>query len=497
MTEPEKQEATMTAHIDTGAKKRGIMKATLKFLGWSLGAVVGLYLVVLAINISDEDLLPEAKKVLDARGFTVKEEDNAFFVIAGFDAPKGADPHAFGRKRVAFWEEQEKKRNPRERNFDEKPLYGGEPRDSGIPLTELNKICDWSKQPCLEAMAGSREIVVRYLAENPEWVARYRGLLQLPRFEEHIPTAAQTPIPNYHQALNISRLRKAQCAVLVADGKTAECLDILAEDIGLARRMLAGARTLIGKNVAAAALGRDYAVLSEVLTAQPAAARQSAERMRQLLAPLGPEEMDIAPALQSEFHWTALLDDLRSGGYSLAEFWSGATGDPGILGSTVSLAALPLLQVNANKNYYWRNLALAIEHYRLPADRYQAETSAFKDKLKAVEPDMSFPAILYNPFGKLLHASAMPAFVTYKTRLHDLDGRQRLLRLQWKIVEQQVPADKVGDFIAAAGAEYHDPYTNKPMAWDAKTRTLSFVGMNEIPGKTPGSKERVRYEARI
>ena len=40
--------------------------------------------------------------------------------------------------------------------------------------------------------------------------------------------------------------------------------------------------------------------------------------------------------------------------------------------------------------------------------------------------------------------------------------------------------------IAQAGAAYHDPYTDKPVVWDAKARTLTITWNGKFPKKADG-----------
>jgi hypothetical protein len=80
---------------------------------------------------------------------------------------------------------------------------------------------------------------------------------------------------------------------------------------------------------------------------------------------------------------------------------------------------------------------------------------------------------LYNPMGKILTRVAMPSFSSYALRLHDLDAMNRLLGLAAEIVAADVPAEDVGNFVAKAGARFADPYSGKPMTWDAADKRLS------------------------
>ena len=68
----------------------------------------------------------------------------------------------------------------------------------------------------------------------------------------------------------------------------------------------------------------------------------------------------------------------------------------------------------------------------------------------------------------------MPSFVSYAQRLHDLDAMNRLLGLGAEIIAADVDEEGIAAFVAQSDARFFDPYSGKPMAWDATARQLSF-----------------------
>jgi len=86
--------------------------------------------------------------------------------------------------------------------------------------------------------------------------------------------------------------------------------------------------------------------------------------------------------------------------------------------------------------------------------------------------------MVYNPIGKFIIDDALPAFYGYTNRGHNLDGLVRLVALKLLVKEKAVPDPQVEQLLGTAGTRYADPYTNGPMQWDGKKRSIYFYGMN-------------------
>ncbi len=83
--------------------------------------------------------------------------------------------------------------------------------------------------------------------------------------------------------------------------------------------------------------------------------------------------------------------------------------------------------------------------------------------------------------------------------MHDLDGLVRLVALHSEIVAKGVKDEDVPQFFTAADKRYANPWTEKPMQWDAKARQLYFEPQSRRykddmtggrPGASPSPSER-------
>ena len=63
----------------------------------------------------------------------------------------------------------------------------------------------------------------------------------------------------------------------------------------------------------------------------------------------------------------------------------------------------------------------------------------------------------------------------YALRVADLIGLSRLVDTQRRIIAGNVPIENVGSALANIGPGLMDPYTEKPMQWDAASKRISFV----------------------
>jgi hypothetical protein len=86
------------------------------------------------------------------------------------------------------------------------------------------------------------------------------------------------------------------------------------------------------------------------------------------------------------------------------------------------------------------------------------------------------PFYVKNPTGKILVSVAEIEYEKYIERKFDTDGYVRLVALQLKIVSEHIPSGDVPSLLNTSVPEWGDPYTLKPMAWDAANGEIVFQG---------------------
>jgi len=465
------------------------MKPMFGLLSWIAGIVVVLSVALVVINLFDEDLDAAAQAALD-RSFTVKDTENGFFVVAGLFAPRDRDAHVVGRTLVSHWSRE-----------DEKPHWE---RDYGDDLdtsdfagmvrkVSPNTWCDWNEQQCLPSYIEHRQQIAKAAHDGAILLERYQSILGYPTYQDYISGTMQTPMPHYLGIIWAAGVHNAQCAVLVNDGSMDDCLQLLAQDVAIARKMLAGGRTILGKMVPIVLLNHDYRLLGEILSANNNAARAQSAEIRAMLTPLTAQEMDFSQVLLEGFMTApSLLREARE--VSEAGTGMSASSTPEALRFLGNAISRVFLKFNATLNLDFRQRKLLIEQSRLAAREYRDRLDEYNGKLRAMVPRKFNIGMIYNPIGKIMLAVALPDYPTFLLRVHDLNGLQHLVRMQWQILEQGIAPEQIPAFLMGAGAQGWNPYTEQPLDWEAATRTLSFTPM-EQRRLIPGGRYQVKLTA--
>ena len=148
---------------------------------------------------------------------------------------------------------------------------------------------------------------------------------------------------------------------------------------------------------------------------------------------------------------------------------------------------------NATINKAYGNYMQMAELSRKPP----AVLTRDEQKLDPASEELKFRDYIDNPIGKILLQAATPSFGSYALRLHDLDACNRLVGLGAEIIAADVGAEGVADFVAKSDARFHDPYTGKPMAWDAGSRQLFFKASDAMAKRKVFNMDKGRVFLRM
>ena len=405
---------------------------------WSIATLLLLIALFFMLNQIDEKLQPEAEKLLQPRQIQVPPEKNAYFSLIGLSAPSGENAAAWGMKIS----------------------------QSNVPQDKQSKaakpLCDLEEHHCLRIANQYPKQLQHALLQQQELTNRYLSARQLPQFAE----SGDNPYPDFSAAFRAQTLRHAQVGLWVAEGKMDAVWVELAEDMAFQRRNLAGAQTLIGKMVSLSALQRDYVLLADLMRTQPNA------RVSTLLAPLTLAERDMLPAIQHEFRLSAA--SLRAFKY-VPEEWGHAA-------SWIDFIRAPLM-----KNLLLRNASINRIYQLEQADESVAQASPQNLAQKRAEAQALMTQLakinwrnFYNPVGKWLIDLNRADYHRYIRRPWELNAFMRLLTLQQQIIEQNISANDIPQFLARSTVELHDPFTEKAVAWDAAQHEL-FIATDNSP----------------
>ncbi len=462
------------------------LKRIVKILLGLLGAVVVLLLVFVGTNLVDEDLNPAVKPSLEVPAMTVTSERNGYLYLSGFGAAPDKDPHAVGKEIEGVIQAHSRQAD----SWRTAPKIDDKVAGRGIsfPHGALDKICDARKQPCLDRYLANAAKLHELARVNALALERYRRLIAYPDYQDRPLYTFNDPMPVYSGVVVASRMTMAQAALMVAGGRHREGAEAIASDVRFWRRMLVGSNLLLGKMVAVKRIEDDLNLLNELVARYPDFARSQSGLLAAVTQPLSTAEAEFCGVLKHEMaiadRYVHFLGQSRWARRREIREAMGFLGSSAIdrLSVMAPVGFLPNASLNLMNDM---NMSVASFCGVKPAAMTKVVTET-KSRIETVMKNRaSGLALLYNPLGKLFVEAATPAFEDYRYRLIDIDGYLRATALHSRIRAAGARDNAVPEIIAQAGAAYHDPYTDKPIVWNAKARTLTIT-WNGKPRKEGG-----------
>ena len=387
----------------------------------------------------DEELLP-ILQARENREVHLDPDTNAFTVLFGIDAAAGKSASAVGMQIIGELKAKAAAGDPihlsNERMAAIKGIVPDQP-DWQEPYAAIH--CN----PRLEIDCAAR--LVDEVRKQPpdgeevmEQLDRYRSLVQMSQFSEMIEGDFSTNLPAYQDALQLGRLFVAQA---YAKGDPVDFLDALSDDMAFWRMMLRDGSTLIAKMVANAGIRTDLQFISHAIAE---GAINDGTQFDALLIPLSPDVTDIGESFWAEQDVVFVeIDKLDSG-----------------------LKAL-ITQPNATKNAYYRRhtepLLLLAKMDPVHFSQQAPRVPGSDYRLGSLSPNP------YNIGGRLVISMFAGSYYDYIGRIHDLDGLIGLVRLYARASVSDSP-----ESMLSRQTEVVDPFSGRPVAFDAQARLLGF-----------------------
>ena len=441
-----------------------------KLLRWSLALILLLAGAVIAINAIDEPLDAQAAAMGEPRAASVPAAQNGYLAVIAMAAGDGADGEAY-----AFAWLAEARAAARENRAEKKPE---------ATRAERPPLCDAAQAPCLAAVQDKADSINLQLDAYKEDLARYEKLIAYSAYEEILDYRfnLESQFPRYAAMGAAQRAWLTRAALTVQAGGIDDALAAVERDIAFQRMMIKGSRTLVGRMVAAANYTRDLAFVADLLQTSLADLKPFAPRLTAMFKPIEPAALSMNMLIDTEFGSIkqALRQQAVAGSAGQAAFHE-------VIG--MRLFYKPHATINAAYAAYLHTRDVL---RKPPAALLQEQTAE-----GAARDAMKFHDYVVNPIGKVLLRVAMPSFSSYALRLHDLDAYNRLLGLGAEIIAADVSTEGIADFVAASDARFFDPYTGKPMAWDAESRRLSFKASTALADRKIFNLENGRVFLRM
>jgi hypothetical protein len=445
------------------------MNKALRILGKGLllfmAIPVVFYLVLLLCNLRDDPIDPELAKLMTTAPPQIPAAENGYFAWIGALGPENQTPEAWGQRWFQEALAMDKTRNSFDGSAPELAI-NAEKREDGLRAEDIAcaKI-----ETCLENVSAHPEQARSILDKGRITLARGDAALAFPAYQEawRPDFTALSYFPNYHQWRHLSATR---FALAVAEGHHDEALDRLGREMDFHIRQLQGAQSLIEYMVALACLRTDTGLLNQYMTRAPQAARQRAEHIAPLLAPLPENATRLKTILLTEARMQSrtllFLMDRNKSSQSFSGNWF----------SDTLLGPLWLPQATANASYdkYLRITALD----DLTGSAYR---QALADISQRADSEAKSTFVLRNPIGHILNNVAQANYAPYFLRRDDLIAQRAMVAFQLALLRQGVSdAEAIAQALPGAGLIH--PYTGEKPVWDGANRTLSYAARAERNG---------------
>lgn len=453
------------------------MKSVLKVLAIGLLVLLAipvvLYAAVVLNNLRDDDLDPDAARLLAIAPAPIPSSDNGYFAWIGVVGPEAEPPDAWGKR----WFEEALAADKMAAGTDggAKLAIEGEKRKDGLDskLVPCNK-----PEACLAEVAARPEFARTALAKGSVTLARCDAAIAFPVYQEawRPDFSAASSFPAYPALWR--QLSATRFALAVTENRHDEALKQLGMEMAFHTRQMQGAVTLIEKLVALGYLRNDYLLLNRYLLRHPEAARLRTEDIAGLLVPLPPGAGNMRTVMETEWLLGArLFSFLQADITSILRRNSPAESHTSPLGGWIAdTLAFPLFLPNATTNEFYRQYSPLFAVDSQSGTAYRQALADVKQQREQVSRSSVFA--LRNPIGHILVLVGAPGFDTYFLKRDDLLVLRAAVALQFDLLRKDVTdANNVAQAITAAGLVH--PYTGTTPTWDAAARTLSYPALPE------------------
>lgn len=417
------------------------------------GVVVAALGVLVAINLFDEELTPEARALFEQPPHPFQRE-SGWALLMGFDAPPGEDPRAHAEQ---LWLAATRA---------SAAGIAAPRRPQGLSIRAAEELqCTPEQEDCIPKFRARPESVAEVAADNRELLRRYESLMGAPLLgDATFGSVFDLPLVAGGSVMGTQRLRLSQAATLAGRGEVGAALALLEADNAFHRRLLAEGRSVISKMLPLRAHARGVLLAGHIARHAPMLSAPQQAALGRIVAPLSREERAMRPGILAEATFARdFLDRLVAAPRKTGEAMGATPFLPDIAGRTLCRNAT----LNFMEPGYAPWIALdALESAQLPA----AIEAIRKANAERARKDWRWA---YNFTGRSLAADGMYDFASYVYRVRDGDALAALVRCVVALRVARVPAESAGAF-AASDPGCRDPYTGSGFSWEAQARTRAF-----------------------
>ena len=439
-----------------------------KGTAWLLGLGGLLLAAWFGINGTDEALSDQARATMVVPALPEPSADNGFFDYLALGAPADLPAFEAGRERLTV-------------------LNGAAGAD--LPPSPWESFSAEPRLRCtFGAVGGSGEArACLDLATREPWVPavlkaharlldRYRAMREKPYFVNLLEVKSpEQPLPAYLEMLEAQRMVLLGAALRFHSGDRSGAARELERDARFYRTMARQATMLIDKMIAFVALDRLALFAVELARRSPRGDAAFWRALEPAIAPMTKAELDVAPVLRRELAQTARWMSTRRFVRISESTWEAFRAFDGRTRPWWEPVAPYLYRPHQIVNWFAANCPIFLAVGERPASEFFRATEAARERARTLLPGPVTRAVL-SPAGWNHPLISNCDGTEYIARAHARAGVQALARLLVSLRARGITSpEAVAAALAGPLGEAHaDPFTGKPMRYDAVTGTIGF-----------------------
>jgi hypothetical protein len=255
------------------------------------------------------------------------------------------------------------------------------------------------------------------------------------------------------------------------DSKTQAALKSLQQEINLWHRVLTSEGTLISRMLAVSFLQTDFSILSDLI-ADPRASIP--HNMEEFIPQFELSDWNISNAFAAEFRHIAFF--YRQTQALADNHWQ----PPDTSGSerVWNRISSQFFKLNATENLHAKVVSELAGLATPDPSTFSAEQARYR-KWEQANSDYFSLRTLYNPIGKILVATAVPAYKNYPLRPYDAAALQRLVWLSFEIRRQRIAPSAVAEFMKLHPEWSTHPADGRVFLWKPGTAEITIQPVAE------------------
>ena len=373
----------------------------------------------------------------------IPDNQNIAIGLAGLSAPAGVDIVQHGRFVVDTLQ-----KTPAD--VDAKKIIAAAGKLDFVGTSDELDCWIPDTEPYINEKCASAERVKILLAENKELLTRYKSLYSMPSW--------QGVSGNGQYVININKLISAEIMLDLANGDAGSAYTIWRDNHVFISRVLKQDGTMIDRAIFLVVDGISLTSLENILFKSPEIGVNHFEELNNLLKANKLERYNLKGMLRAEYMFIYKEMFIKN-------------------------KEVNAMNINYFKNRFYRYQLDFLNRAQMPPSTFDNSSVEMQEKYKFEANIFKYDWLnsLQSALANILISGQLNGFPLVKS-MYSKDALIKLLNLSINIRQLKIPEANIQAFLNNAGSDYNNPFTNKPMQWDATKKVIYF--------KEPSSEAR-------